>query len=80
MVEFTPRPLYPRENFPVPIELGGLLGPVAVLDVLEKRKSPATAGIRAPDHLAHNLVGIPTTFFRLFRAPIISLTCYGVAS
>ena len=80
MVEFTPRPLYPRENFPIPIELGGLLGPIAVLDVLEKRKSPAIAGIRSPDHVAHNLVGIPTTLLGLLRAPVIYLTCYGVAS
>jgi hypothetical protein len=38
MVKFTLRPLFPRENSLVPIELGGLLGPIAVLDVFEKRK------------------------------------------
>lgn len=73
MVKFTPWPPYLLENFPVTIELGGLLGLITVLDVLETRKSPATDGIRVPDHLAHNLVGIPTTLLRLLRAPVISV-------
>jgi hypothetical protein len=37
------------------------MGPIAGLDVLEKRKSLVSTGIRIPNRTSRSLVAIPTT-------------------
>jgi hypothetical protein len=48
-VNFTPRPLYPQEKTPVPIEQKAGRAPESVWAVLENRKYLAAAGIRTPN-------------------------------
>jgi hypothetical protein len=60
-VSVTCRPLYPLGRTPAPtfcIWCGW--APSAGLDVLEKKTSLATAGVRTPDRLSHSLVHTPT--------------------
>jgi hypothetical protein len=50
----TPVSVFPVKE-PSARWIGGWVGPRAGLDVWEKRKSLAPAGIRAPDHSTHNV-------------------------
>lgn len=68
VVKCTPRSLYQRENS------SACWTPLPFWTFWKRGKSTAIAWVRAPDHLARNLVGAPTTLLCLLRAPVISVT------
>jgi hypothetical protein len=49
VVNFTPRPLYPRERKPVPTKLEAVWAPDLVWTFYRREKYLATTGIRTPD-------------------------------
>jgi hypothetical protein len=56
----SPAALLPEKNARTH-SVGGYVGPRAPLDVLEKKKSLASTGVRNSDHSSRTLVAIPTT-------------------
>jgi hypothetical protein len=69
VVNFTPRPLYPRERKPVITELEPVWAPDLVWAFCRREKSLATTGIRTPDPPTRSEVAIPTTLPRLLKSP-----------
>ena len=69
VVNFTPRPLYPRERKPVPTKLDAVWAPDLVWTFCKREKSLATTGIRTPDPPTGSEVAIPTTLPRLLKSP-----------
>jgi hypothetical protein len=66
MVSFTSLPLTPGNRAPVTHWLIGLVGPIACLDAMEKRKSLAPAG-----HPVFSLVAMPTELTRLHKFRVL---------
>ena len=60
VVNFMPRPLYPRRRAPAGVEppgthwIGAWVGAIARLDILEKRKFLSPAGIQTPNRPARS--------------------------
>jgi hypothetical protein len=61
LVNFTPRPLCPRERILVPIEYEVMNVPDSVWMLLEKRQIFAPAGYRSTDLPARRIVSVLTT-------------------
>jgi hypothetical protein len=67
MVKFTPRPLYPRGRFPVPIDMEDGWATGAGLDIFGEEKFYVSAGIRTPDRPA------PSESLNLFSCLVVDI-------